>query len=63
MGPRIQDLETRIQDLPPEPQDPQNKTNDLELMIEDLRPKSQTSDIVGPDVSDHTMLYGFLWLS
>ena len=33
---------TRIQELGPETQDPQNRTDNLELMIEDLRSRIQT---------------------
>ena len=40
--PRTQDLKTRTQDLGPEIQDLQQISNDQELTIEDLGPRTQT---------------------
>ena len=46
LWPRTREFGPRIQDLEDEVQNPQNRTNDLELTMEKIRPRAQTWDMI-----------------
>ena len=55
-GPRIWKPDLRTQDLGLETQDPQSRTDDLELMIEDLGPRIHPSHL-RLDICDHGLAF------